>query len=58
MSGLIEHLWQSTLVIGLLFLVSLWMRKAPGRLLNLLWWTALAKLFLPWALLRTLAVRL
>lgn len=58
MSAMIEHLWQSTLVIGLLFLVGLWMRNAPGRLLNLLWWAALAKLFLPWAVLGRLMARL
>lgn len=58
MTGLIEHLWQSTLVIGVLFLIGLWMRNAPGRLLNLLWWAALAKLFLPWAVLGAFAGRL
>lgn len=58
MTGLIEHLWQSTLVLGVLFLVALWMRNGPGRLLNLLWWAALAKLFLPWALLGRVSARL
>lgn len=58
MTGMIEHLWQSTLVLGVLFLVALWMRNAPGRLLNLLWWAALAKLFLPWALLGRLSAQL
>ena len=46
MSGLLEHLWQTTLVFGVLFVVGVWMRNAPARLLNLLCWAALAKLFL------------
>ena len=40
----VAHLWQSTLVLAAIFLLSRAMRSAPARLLQVLWWSALVKL--------------
>jgi TonB family protein len=55
--GMAVHLWQTTLVLLPLFLIGWLMRSAPARLLNLLWWTALAKLLLPLAIFGRLGER-
>lgn len=41
------HLWQSTLVLLVMFAVGWTLRSAPATVRNRLWWLALAKLFLP-----------
>jgi TonB family protein len=41
------HLWQTTLVLAILFLLGWAMRRASGRLVNLLWGVGLLKVFLP-----------
>lgn len=53
-----QHLWQSTLVLALLFLLALALRRAPASLRNALWLAALAKLLLPLPLLGPLTARL
>src|SRR5881397_1500421 len=52
------HLWQSTLVLGVIFLLARLMRRAPARLLQIVWWSALLKLLLPLPLLGPAAGRL
>src|SRR5262249_6355270 len=42
-----RHLWESTLVLALLFVLGSCLRSAPGRLQSAFWSAALAKLFLP-----------
>jgi TonB family protein len=49
--GLLRHLWQSTLIVLPLFLVARALRSAPARWSHRLWIAALAKLFIPLALL-------
>jgi TonB family protein len=44
------HLWQTSLVLGLLFLISRALRRAPAGFVYSLWVLALAKLFLPLSL--------
>lgn len=51
------HLWQTTLVLAVLFLMGRVFRRAPASFLNALWWAGLAKLFLPMPLLGALAGR-
>ncbi len=48
-SGVLTHLWQSSLVIMLLFLLAGGLRRAPARLGGWLWSLAVLKLFLPLA---------
>jgi TonB family protein len=43
----VSHLWQTTIVLGVLALLAIAMRRAPARLLNALWWIGLAKLLVP-----------
>jgi TonB family protein len=43
----VSHLWQTTIALGVLALLSLVMRRAPARFLNALWWIGLAKLLVP-----------
>jgi TonB family protein len=45
--GVVSHLWQTTIVLGVLALLAGAMRRAPARLLNALWWIGLAKLMVP-----------
>jgi TonB family protein len=45
--GVASHLWQTTIVLGLLGLLAAAMRWAPARFLNALWWIGLAKLLVP-----------
>jgi bla regulator protein BlaR1 len=47
----LAHLWQTTVVLCPLLLLGWLMRNGPARLLNMLWWVALLKLFLPLSLL-------
>ncbi len=64
-SGLLErlwvlaatHLWQTTLVLCVIFAVARLMRDAPARFLNALYWLGLAKLLLPLPLLGPLVER-
>ena len=49
-SGVMLHLWQSTLVIVPLFVLAVGLRRAPARLNDWLWSLALVKLFLPLAI--------
>jgi len=51
------HLWQTTLVLVPLFALGSAMRGAPARLVNVLWWTGLAKFFLPLPVLGPLGER-
>lgn len=43
----VSHLWQTTIVLAVLALLAGAMRRAPARLLNILWWIGLAKLLVP-----------
>ncbi|MBN2171019.1 MAG: M48 family metalloprotease [Candidatus Krumholzibacteriota bacterium] len=56
--AVLEHLWQSTLVLVALLALGRTLRRAPARVADLLWSAALAKLFLPLAMLGGLAGRL
>jgi beta-lactamase regulating signal transducer with metallopeptidase domain len=48
------HLWQTSLVLVVLFAVARVMRRAPAGFLNSLLWIGLAKLFIPLPLLKDL----
>jgi TonB family protein len=48
--ALAGHLWQTSLVLGLLFLISRTLRRAPAGFVYSLWVLALVKLFLPLSL--------
>jgi hypothetical protein len=50
------HLWQTTLILAPVFILGRLARPAPGRLLDLMWWVALAKLLVPLAVLDDLVV--
>jgi TonB family protein len=52
------HLWQTTLVLLPIFLLSRWMRSAPARVVHALWSLALLKVLLPISLFTDLAGRL
>jgi TonB family protein len=52
------HLWQTSLVLALILLLSRWMRSAPARVLHTLWSIALLKVLLPVSLFADLAKRL
>lgn len=49
------HLWQTTLVVGILLLLSRPLRRAPAALLYALWTAAFLKIFLPLSVLGRLA---
>lgn len=44
---ILAHLWQTTLVLGAVFLLSALLRFAPARFQERLYWIALAKILLP-----------
>ena len=52
------HLWQTTLVLVVIFLLARLIDSGPARLVNGLWWAGLAKLFLPLPFLGPLGARL
>jgi TonB family protein len=56
-AGLLVHLWQTTLVLALLGLLSRPLRSAPARLLAGLWGIGLLKLFLPLSLFAPITAR-
>lgn len=45
--GMIVHLWQTTLVLALIFVIEQSLRGAPSRVRHTLWSVGLAKIFLP-----------
>jgi beta-lactamase regulating signal transducer with metallopeptidase domain len=45
--GMIVHLWQTTLILGVLVVIGRALRSAPARVSHTLWSIGLAKLFLP-----------
>jgi len=45
--GMIVHLWQTTLVLALMFVIEQSLRGAPSRVRHILWSIGLAKMFLP-----------
>ena len=51
------HLWQTSLFLVPILLLSRWMRAAPARVLHLLWSIALIKVLIPVSLLADLAKR-
>jgi TonB family protein len=57
-NGMLLHLWQTTLVLLALYLLSRALRDAPAALLAGLWWIGVAKLFLPLSLLAPVTSRL
>jgi beta-lactamase regulating signal transducer with metallopeptidase domain len=48
------HLWQTTLVLGVIALLARLLRSAPARYQHAVWWIGLAALFLPPMLFRRL----
>jgi len=48
--GMIVHLWQTTLVLALLFVIEQSLRDAPSRVRHTLWSIGLLKIFLPLSL--------
>jgi len=46
-STVATHLWQCSLTLGLIFVLAPLMRRAPARLVHLLWMAALCKILLP-----------
>jgi TonB family protein len=46
-TSVLTHLWQTTIVLIVLAVLSCAMRRAPARMLNALWWIGLAKLIIP-----------
>jgi TonB family protein len=49
--GMFTHLWQVSVVLVPLFVLSRWVRRAPARVSDAVWTAGFAKLFLPLALL-------
>jgi beta-lactamase regulating signal transducer with metallopeptidase domain len=49
-TAVLLHLWQTTVVLAVLFLLDCTLRRAPARVSHALWTFGLAKLFLPLAL--------
>lgn len=49
-----QHLWQTTVVLAIIWLISLAMRRAPARFLNSLLWIGLVKFLVPFAALESL----
>lgn len=49
--GLGQHLWQTALVVGLIWLLDVSLRQAPARFHAALWWIALIKFLVPLPLL-------
>jgi Zn-dependent protease with chaperone function len=49
--GMLVHLWQTTLVLGVIFIIDKALRNAPSGARHALWSMALLKLFLPLPLL-------
>jgi beta-lactamase regulating signal transducer with metallopeptidase domain len=49
-----QHLWQTTVVLLIIWLISLAMRRAPARFLNSLLWIGFVKLLVPFAALEAL----
>jgi TonB family protein len=56
--GVASHLWQTTIVLGVLAALAGAMRRAPARFLNALWWIGLAKLLVPVQLMAPLVRRM
>jgi TonB family protein len=57
-TAMLVHLWQTTLVLALLWVLSRALKDAPARLQATLWWIGVLKLFLPLSLLAPVASRL
>lgn len=53
--GMLLHLWQVTLFLGVIFLLDRGLKKAPARVRNTLWMTGLIRIFLPLSLVRAAA---
>ena len=49
-TGMLVHLWQTSLVLLVLFALSRALVNAPARLIAALWWIGVLKLFLPLSL--------
>ncbi|HTT06048.1 MAG TPA: M56 family metallopeptidase [Steroidobacteraceae bacterium] len=58
MQALLNHLWQSTLCVGAVWLLTLALRANAARVRYWLWFSASLKLLVPFALLVTLGARL
>ena len=50
MMALASHLWQTLIVVIVLFALARSMRRAPAWMQNALWWVALGKLVLPFSI--------
>ena len=50
MMALASHLWQTLIVVIVLFALARSMRRAPAWMQNALWWVALVKLVLPFSI--------
>lgn len=46
-TAMLVHLWQTTLVLALLWVLSRALKDAPAKLQATLWWIGVLKLFLP-----------
>lgn len=46
-TGVAAHLWQATLVLGLIALLAMALRRAPARYLEVLWTVGMLKLLVP-----------
>ena len=55
--AVLVHLWQTTLVLGALWILAVALRRAPATWQHRLWGLGLLKLILPLGLLGTLATR-
>lgn len=56
-NGMLVHLWQTTLVLAVLWMLSRALRNAPASLQATLWWIGVLKLFLPLSLLAPVTTR-
>jgi len=48
--GMVEHLWQATLILALILIIERTLRGAPSRVIHTLWSIGLIKIFLPLSL--------
>lgn len=52
-AAVVNHLWQSTVVVGIAWLLTLALRKNPARVRYWVWFAASMKFLLPFSLLMT-----
>jgi beta-lactamase regulating signal transducer with metallopeptidase domain len=57
-TGMIDHLWQASILLGALFLLEKGLRRAPARIIHTIWIIGLIRVILPFSILKDLALEL